>query len=165
MSAWRGEWENDISGNHMDSVQEQTLAVLARGVIVDNKHNRILLLQRRRHSLTEEDFRTVLAAERKSFWKERSESVQKLPFFFPHVRLTSQHRDSNSATNVNSDILRLVGSPVKSRRKVVERINCFTEGVYTIGLRVSGYRATDSTEELKIGAKLHRQVLQGHMAP
>ena len=81
MSAWRGEWENDISGNHMDSVQEQTLAVLARGVIVDNKHNRILLLQRRRHSLTEEDFRTVLAAERKSFWKERSESVQKLPFF------------------------------------------------------------------------------------
>ena len=57
MSAWKGEWENVISGNHMDSVQEQTLAVLARGAIVDNKHNRILLLQRRRHSLTEEDLR------------------------------------------------------------------------------------------------------------
>ena len=97
MSAWRGEWENDVSGNHMDSVQEQTLAVLARGVIVDNKHNRILLLQRRRHSLTEEDLRAVLAPERKSFWKERSESVQKLPFFF---------RMSDSQVNIGIRIRR-----------------------------------------------------------
>ena len=37
MSVWGVEWENDISGNHMNSVQEQTLAVLARGVIVEAK--------------------------------------------------------------------------------------------------------------------------------
>ena len=45
----------------MDSVQEETLAVLATVIIVDNKHNRPLLLQRRRHRLTEEDLRRALA--------------------------------------------------------------------------------------------------------
>ena len=38
----------------MDSVQEETLAVFATELIVDNEHNRPLLLQRRRHRLTEE---------------------------------------------------------------------------------------------------------------
>ena len=38
-----------------------------------------------------------------------------------HVKLTSLKRDANTATNVDSDALRLVGSPVKSRRKVVEK--------------------------------------------
>ena len=61
MSASKGEWENVISGKHMDSVQEETHAVPATGIVVDNKHNRPLLLQRRRHRLTEEDFRKVLA--------------------------------------------------------------------------------------------------------
>ena len=48
-------WENVISGQHVDSVQEETLAVSATGMIVDNEHNRPLLLQRRRHRFTEED--------------------------------------------------------------------------------------------------------------
>ena len=99
--------------------------------------------------------------------KEIAQTRPVIISIFPCVKLTSQYRYSNSATNVNPDMLRLVGSPVRSRRKVVGRINCFTEGVYTIGLRVFGYRATEevySTEELKIGTKLHRQVLQGRMA-
>ena len=41
MSAWRGEWENVIGGKQMDSCQEETLAVLATEVIVDNEHNRL----------------------------------------------------------------------------------------------------------------------------
>ena len=59
-------------------VQEETLAVSATGIIVDNKHNRRLLLQRRRHRLTEEGLRKALVAGRKSFWKEWSKRAQKL---------------------------------------------------------------------------------------
>ena len=46
MSALGGEWENVFSGKHTDSVQEETLAVFATKLIVDNEHNRLLLLQR-----------------------------------------------------------------------------------------------------------------------
>ena len=45
----------------MDSVQGETLAVSATGIVVDNKHNSLLLLQRHRHRLTDEDFRKALA--------------------------------------------------------------------------------------------------------
>ena len=44
----------------MDSVQEETLAVFATEVIVDREHDRPLLLQRRRHRLTEESPRKAL---------------------------------------------------------------------------------------------------------
>ena len=40
--------------------QDEALVVSATEVIVDNKHNR-LLIHRRRHRLTEEDLRKVLA--------------------------------------------------------------------------------------------------------
>ena len=50
-----------VSRKQMDSVQEETLAVLATGIVVDNKHNRLLLLQRHRHRLREEDLRKALA--------------------------------------------------------------------------------------------------------
>ena len=39
----------------------------------------------------------------------------------PYVKITSLNPDANMVTIVNSDILRLVGSPVKSQRKVVEK--------------------------------------------
>ena len=42
MSAWKGEWENVVSGKQMDSVQTETLAVFATEVIVDNEHNRLV---------------------------------------------------------------------------------------------------------------------------
>ena len=45
-SAWKGEWENVMSGKQLDTVQEETLAVFATGIIVDNEHSRPLLLQR-----------------------------------------------------------------------------------------------------------------------
>ena len=37
----------------------------------------------------------------------------------PFVKITSLNRDATSVTNVCSDTLRLVGSAVKTRRKVV----------------------------------------------
>ena len=37
----------------------------------------------------------------------------------PYVKITNLYRDANSATNVCSDTLSLMGSPAKSRSKVV----------------------------------------------
>ena len=39
----------------------------------------------------------------------------------PDVKITSLNPDVNMVTIVNSDMLRLVGSPIKSQRKVVEK--------------------------------------------
>ena len=76
-STWKGKWENAISGKQLDSVQEETLAVIASEVIVDIEHNRLLLFQRRRHRLTEESPRKALAPGEKVLLEERSENVQK----------------------------------------------------------------------------------------
>ena len=84
----------------------------------------------------------------------------------PSVKITNLHRDADSATNDSSDILRRMGSPVKSRRKWVERIRRLTEGLYSIGLRVPRYRTSakvNPTEKLKIRTKLHRHILQRHI--
>ena len=86
----------------------------------------------------------------------------------PYVKITYLNRDANSATNVCFDTLRPMGSQVKSRREVVGRISCLGDGDQTIGLRVPRCRATEevySTTERKIGIKLHRHTLQGHVAP
>ena len=62
-----------------DEIGQETLAVSATDPIVDNKHSRPLLLQKRRRRLTEENCRKVLVPGDKVFWKERPESVQKNP--------------------------------------------------------------------------------------
>ena len=52
-----GDQENAFSGKQKDPVQEETHAVSAMETIsVDSQHNRPLLLQDRRHIMTEEDF-------------------------------------------------------------------------------------------------------------
>ena len=70
------------------------------------------------------------------------------------------------ATNVYSDALRLMDSPVKRRRKGVERISCLTEGVCTIGLCVPRLPSEKvyPAGSWKIGIEAHRQVLEGHDA-
>ena len=55
-SAKKGDWENVTSGKQMDSLHEETLAVSATEVVVDNEHNRSLLLRRCKHRLAEESF-------------------------------------------------------------------------------------------------------------
>ena len=87
-----------------------------------------------RHRLTErEDLRQESPQGKSSFWKERSKSVQKNTFkevvrirraivgILPYVKITNLNRDANSETSACSDILRMTDSPVKSRRKVVEK--------------------------------------------
>ena len=63
-------------------------------------------------------------------------------------------QDANKARYADSDTLRLIGSPVKSRRKVVLGISCLAE-VHTIGLCVSRFPSEQiySTERGKIGIK------------
>ena len=58
---------------------EETLAVSATGIIVDNKHKRPLLLERLRHRLTEGDLRKALAPGEKSpSGRKGQKSVQRL---------------------------------------------------------------------------------------
>ena len=54
-----------FSGKQMNSVREETPAISATEIIVDNQQNRLLLLQERRHKTTEEDFRKVLCIVQK----------------------------------------------------------------------------------------------------
>ena len=48
------------------------------------------------------------------------------------IKITNPYRDANSATNVCSDT-----------RRLREGISCLTERVYTVGLRVPRYRASE----------------------
>ena len=129
MSALRGNQENTISGNQMDSVQEKTLAVSDTEMIVDNQHNRHLVLQDRRHVMTAEDFRKeplLGKAVHLEKVKERARIILKgivrirrvTHGIFPYVKSTKLNRNANSVTSVYSDILRLrEKSPVKRRKK------------------------------------------------
>ena len=122
-----------VSRKQMDSVQEETLAVSATGIVVDNKHNRLLLLQRHRHRLTEEDLRKALAPGEKVLLEGKVKKRPKVTSkeiarirrviigILPYVKITKLNRDANSATHV---CLRLTGSSARSRRKVVERTGC-----------------------------------------
>ena len=54
----KGNQENAISGKQKDSVQQETRVVSPKEIIsVDSQHSRPLLLQDRRHKMTEEDLR------------------------------------------------------------------------------------------------------------
>ena len=91
-------------------------------MIVDNKHNRPLLLQRRRHRLTEEDLREALVPGEKVLLegkvrkraKKSSKEIVRIRRvivdILPCVKITNLNRDANSATSVYSDIPRLTGS-------------------------------------------------------
>ena len=133
-SAWKGGWENVTSGKQMDCVQEETLAVSATEVIVDKKHIRFVVLQKRRHRLTKKKktFERFCHQGRESFWRkagkrvnissQESVRIRRVVFgVLSYVKITSLYRDANSATNVSLDRLRLVGSPIKSQRKVLEK--------------------------------------------
>ena len=77
-SALKVGWENAISGKQTDGVEEATLAVLVTELIVDSKHNRLLLLQRRRHRLTEEIPRKALAQGEKLLLEGKVKDSSKL---------------------------------------------------------------------------------------
>ena len=169
MSALKEKWKNVFSGEQMDSVQEESLAVSSTVIIVDSKHNRPLLLQRHRHGLTEESHRKAVAPGEKVLLEGKlrgratitsKEFVQVrhvIIGIFPYVK-TNLYRDPNSATNVCLDTLRLMRSPVQL---------ILTEGVFSFGLCVSWFSSEKvfSAGSWKIGIESHRQVLPRHMAP
>ena len=101
--------------------------VSATEVIVDRKHNRPLLLQKRRHKLTEENPRKVLVAGYKSSSGRKGRKACKkiikgqcanpsCDLWHPPVcQNYSLYRGANSATDVYLDTLKLMGSPARSR--------------------------------------------------
>ena len=127
-----GNQENAISGKQKDSVQQETRVVSPNEIIrVDSQHSRPLLLQDRRHKMTEENLRKetplgeVVHPEREVKNRARicsEEHVRNrrvLHGLLPYVYMTSLNRDAKSATSVCSLKLKLTVSPVKSRRQVV----------------------------------------------
>ena len=101
----------------------ESCSVSHREVVVDRKHNRPLLLQKRRHRLTEETPRKVwvpgdtllleeMGRKRAKKSSKKSARIRRVTIgILPHVKITSLYRDAKSATNVCLDTLRLKGSP------------------------------------------------------
>ena len=137
--ARKGRWENAISGQQLDNVRKEIHAVsvtmdhLETDAIIDKKDNRPLLHQKRRHRLTERypqrgqeaEVRALLEKEDR-FRAETSlgESVRICRVIIgtiPCVSISSLNQDAHVATNVGIDTLKLMVSPVKSLRKVVEK--------------------------------------------
>ena len=117
-----------------DSVQKEMLAVSATTTTgVRRGHNRPLLLQDRRHKMTEEDLRKEVPPEAVVLEEGKIEKVQKITSketaqirrvpigIFPCVKTTNLNRDAKSAKNAYSGTLRLTVRPTKSPRKVVEK--------------------------------------------
>ena len=129
-----------ISGKQLDNVRKKTHVVsvmiprLETDMIRDKNDNRPLLHQTRRHRLTGRYPQKVQAAEeralleqeerfRAEFSLRESARVRHVIFGpFPCVSITRLNQDANMATNVDSDTLRLMPGPAKSRRNVVEKV-------------------------------------------
>ena len=106
---------------------------LETGSIRDKNDDRPLLHQKRRHRQTGRYPQKVQAAEGRApleqeerFRAEISlgESVRIRHVTFgtlPCVSIASLNQDAHMATNVDSDTLRLMGRPARSRRKVVSK--------------------------------------------
>ena len=57
MSVLKEKWETASNGRRTDSVQKEIPVVVTTGLILVKKHNHPLLLQERRHRLTEESLK------------------------------------------------------------------------------------------------------------
>ena len=117
--ALKGNQENAMSGKQKDGVQEETLAVFATAKVVDNRH--------KSSSSTEKSPGEKVRLEgkvrkRASKTSGRIAKLRRVIIgLLPCVKITSLNRDAHSATSVCSETLRSTGSPVQSRRKVVEK--------------------------------------------
>ena len=104
---------------------------LETDAIRDKRENRPLLHQKRRHRLTERNHQKVQASVVKVLLEKDAElrvdismveSVRTRYVIFgtlPCVSRTSLNQDANVAKKADFDTLRLMGGPVRSRRKVV----------------------------------------------
>ena len=146
-SAFRGQWERAVESNWTAfkrrllrfSVTEKHQKT---GAVTDKRDIR-LLLQRRKHGLTEKKPSKGSGLRRESPSGIKDGSVVRLLAPSRVSKITSVDREADSATNVCSDTLRLMGSPINVEEKLWERISSLTEAFYTIGLLVPRYRTSE----------------------
>ena len=119
---------------------------LESDAIRDEKDNRPLLHQKRRHRLTERNLQKVQVAEEKVLLEKETEfradvssgeSIRTRHVIFGTlqcVSITSLNQDAKMSKNADSDTLRLRRSPAKkSKKDVVKGSVASLEGVYTLG--------------------------------
>ena len=124
--------ESEGKKSKLDRVRQETCVVpvmierLETDATRDKKDNRPLLHRKHRHRLTERNPQKVQVAEGKvpQFRADISlgESVRTRHVIIgtlPCVSIASLTQDAHVAKNTDSDTLRLMGSPVRSRRKVM----------------------------------------------
>ena len=132
-SARTEKWENAFSGKQLDSVPEETPVVFTTDLILVNEHSHPLVLQERRRRQTEESLANManLRGESPSGLKGRKicENVlggacteTSCDFWHPSVCLNHKSESGKSMVLSKSFYtLMLVGSPVKSQRKVAQK--------------------------------------------
>ena len=127
-SARKEKWENAFNGRRTDIVQDEIPAVLPMGLILVNRQNHLLQPQKRRHRLTEESFANNI------FGGTCTEPS--CDFWHPLVCLN--HKSDSGCKYGDKckflHLLRLVGFPVKSQRKVAQKDRWLFEKHNSIGL-------------------------------
>ena len=96
---------------------------------VDRKYNRPLLLQGRRHKMTEEVVLLEVDIKKRAdvTSKETVRIRRVIIDISPHVKTTNLNRDANSAIIAHSRKLRLTVSQAKDEEKCWKRICCQIE--------------------------------------
>ena len=131
-SAWRGKWESAISGKQLDNVPKENYAVpvmiehLETGAIRDTKGQSYSPAPK---AQTQIDGKKPSKGSGLRGWSPSGKGgrIADRHFRWESVRthhvivgaITSLNQDANMAKNADSDTLRLMGSPEKSRRKIV----------------------------------------------
>ena len=105
-SALREKWENAFSGKQLDSV-----IVLSCSKGAERDWRRKVLAPGEK---------VLLKGKRAQIFSKGLARIRRVIIgILPYVKITNLHRDANSATIFYSDTLSLMGSPAKSRSKVV----------------------------------------------
>ena len=131
----KGKWVNAISEKQLDNLRKEIHVVsvtnshLETDAIRDKKDRRLLLHKKRRHRLTGRYPPIVQVLEVKALLGREAELRAKILLegnvrirhvicgTLPCVSITSLNPDARMATNVGSDMLRLMCSPAKRSKK------------------------------------------------
>ena len=141
--ALKGNWECFQWKAHGQCSKGDSYSFNHVAKVRDKKDDRLLLHPiRRQNGLTARDKNSHrdLAVKRKALWTSVKFHADSNSAKIRHensgtllcVWITCPKKDVYIATNVVSDMLRNTWSPAKSQGKVVQRVSCDIEGVYTI---------------------------------
>ena len=176
MFSMENKMDNVRKKTHVASVMNQPPETVAG--CTDEKDNRPLPHKIRRPRLTakEKNPQQIQATEMKALqtkgaqFRADTENLKIPSCRFGHLPVCQNYKSETRCKYgryVSPDMSRLMRSPAKSQRKVVQRINCLIAGVYTIELCVSRPSSEKfySWERRKIGIKSHRKIHQKLLAP